>query len=117
MTTQAQNPPPGTPSRWLRRLCWALAVLGAAAPWYFNLRYFATGGSVAPGVFFADASANALTTAIAIDVYLAAVAFSIWVAADRALGAWRWAYVGACFGIGLSFALPLYLAQRLRTSP
>ena len=63
MTTQAQNPPPGTPSRWLRRLCWALAVLGAAAPWYFNLRYFATGGSVAPGVFFADASANALTTA------------------------------------------------------
>ena len=42
------------------------------------------------------------------------MAFSAWVAADRSLGAWRWAYIAACFGIGLAFVMPLYLAQRLR---
>jgi len=95
----------------------ALALAGVALPWYFNLAYFAAGGSVAPGVFLADASANALTTSITLDVYLSAVAFSVWLLADRALGAWRWVYVFACFGIGLSFALPLYLAGRLGRRP
>ncbi len=97
----------------LQWLCIALALAGAALPWYFNLAYFAAGGSIAPGVFLRDATTNALATSITLDVYLSALAFSIWVLADKALGAWRWACVGACFGIGLSFALPLYLAWRL----
>jgi len=67
-----------------------------------------------PGVFWRDAFANALTTGLTLDVYLAAVAFSAWVAADRRQGAWRWLYVAACFGISLAFVMPLYLAQRLR---
>lgn len=98
----------------LRNFLFLLAIAGMAIPWYFNLAYFQAGGSVAPGVYWRDAAANALTTGITVDVYLAAVAFSAWVASDRRLGAWRWAYVLACFGIGLAFALPLYLAQRLR---
>ncbi len=53
-----------------------LAVVGLILPWFYNLRYFAGGGSVAPSVFWADAAANELTTAITLDVYLSAVAFS-----------------------------------------
>ena len=56
---------------------------------------FLAGGSVMPGVFWRDAFANPLTTAITLDVYLAAGAFTAWVAADRALGAWRWACIAA----------------------
>ena len=100
--------------RHLRTAFLLLAALGLAIPWYFNIVYFMAGGSVMPDVFWRDAFANALTTGITLDVYLAAVAFSVWVAADRSLGAWRWAYIAACFGIGLAFVMPLYLAQRLR---
>ena len=98
----------------LRAFFLLLALLGLAVPWYFTTVYFLAGGSVMPDVFWRDAFANALTTGITCDVYLAAVAFSAWVAADRSLGAWRWAYSAACFGIGLAFVMPLYLAQRLR---
>lgn len=101
----------------LHHLLLLLSLAGAAVPWYFNLQYFQSGGSLAPSVFWGAAMANALTTGITVDVYLAALAFSVWVGADRALGAWRWAYVLACFGIGLAFAMPLYLAQRLRRGP
>ena len=96
----------------LRAFFLLLALVGLVVPWYFNLAYFQAGGSIAPQVFWGHAFANALTTSITLDVYLAALAFSAWVAADRGLGAWRWAYIAACFAIGLSFALPLYLAQR-----
>ena len=90
-----------------------LVALGLLVPWYFNLRYFADGGSVLPQVFFRDAMANALTTAITLDVYLAAVAFSAWVLGERRVR-WPWLVVVACFGVGLSFALPLYLLLRRR---
>lgn len=96
----------------LRTALWALAAMGLVVPWIFNLQFFATGGSLRPGVFWPAAFANPLTTAITLDVYLAALAFALWVAADRALGRWRWALIAACFGLGLSFALPLYLARR-----
>ena len=99
----------------LRAFLLTLALAGLALPWYFNVRYFLSGGSVMPDVFWRDAFANALTTGMTLDVYLAALAFSAWVAADRSLGARRWLYIAACFGIGLAFVMPLYLAQRLRT--
>ena len=100
--------------QYLRAFFLVLACLGLAVPWYFNTVYFLSGGSVMPDVFWSDAFANALTTGITVDVYLAAVSFSVWVAADRSLGAWRWACIAACFGISLAFAMPLYLAYRLR---
>ncbi len=98
----------------LRAFLLLLAFVGLTVPWYFNGVYFLAGGSVMPDVFWRDAFANPLTTGITVDVYLAAVAFSVWVAADRSLGAWRWACIAACFGVGLAFAMPLYLAYRLR---
>lgn len=101
-------------SRNAARLLLALALVGLAVPWRFNLQYFFGGGSVMPEVFFADAFANALTTAITWDVYLAAVAFSVGVALDKSAKRRRWWAIPATFLIGLSFALPAYLWWRLR---
>src|SRR3989344_793162 len=56
----------------LRAFFLLLALLGLAVPWYFNTVYFLAGGSVMPDVFWRDAFANALTTGITCDVYLAA---------------------------------------------
>ena len=94
-----------------------LALAGLVGPWWFNLAWFAAGGSLAPGVFFPAVAANALTTAITIDVYLAAVAFGIAVAADEAGGRARWWALPLCFGIGLAVALPGYLWWRSRPAP
>ena len=95
-----------------RHLLFVLAVAGLLLPWRFNWLYFAGGGSVLPGAFFGDAFANPLTTAITLDVYLAAVAFSVGVARDRMAGRSRWWAIPATFLLGLSFALPGYLWWR-----
>jgi hypothetical protein len=99
--------PPG-----VRALLLVLALVGLVLPWWFNLRYFAGGGGVAPDAFFGTAFANALTTAITLDVYLAALAFSVAVALDRDAGTRRWWAVPITFLVGLSFALPGYLWWR-----
>jgi hypothetical protein len=96
----------------LRALLLLLALVGLVLPWWFNLRFLSGGGSLAPDAFFGAALANALTTAITLDVYLAAVAFCIGVSGDRDAGARRWWVVPVTFGVGLSFALPLYLWWR-----
>lgn len=95
---------------------WLLALAGVSIPWWFNLQYFAGGGGIAPAAFFGAAFANPLTTAITLDVYLAALTFSVWAVCDaRRHGTGHaWACVVACFAVGLSFALPLYLALRER---
>lgn len=96
----------------VRALLLLLALVGLLVPWWFNLRYLSGGGSLAPEAFFGAAFANALTTAITLDVYLAAVAFCIGVARDADAGPRRWWAVPLTFGVGLSFALPLYLWWR-----
>lgn len=108
MTTASFAPP--------RRLLLALSLTGLLVPWHFNLQYFLAGGGLAPTAFFGTAFANALTTAITLDVYLAALAFGIGVAADRAAGPRRWWALPVTFGIGLAFALPGYLWWRSRPS-
>jgi hypothetical protein len=92
----------------------ALALVGLVLTWFFNLRYFLSGGSVAPDRFWADAMVNPLTSAITVDVYLSALAFSVWVWRETArVSRWRAvAWIALCFGIGLAVALPLYLARR-----
>jgi hypothetical protein len=96
----------------VRQFLLALTVIGVVLPWWFNARYFAGGGSIWPGPFFATAFANDLTTAITLDVYLAAIAFCAGVALDRDARARRWWVLPATFGVGLSFALPAYLWWR-----
>jgi hypothetical protein len=92
----------------------ALAGLGLVATWYFNLRFFEGGGSIAPGPFFGAATANALTTAITIDVYVAAIVFSVWVVSEwqRRSAPNPVLYIVLCFFVGLAFAFPAYLAVR-----
>jgi hypothetical protein len=102
-----------TSNRHAARLLFVLALVGLLLPWRYNLQYFAEGGSTAPDVFFRWAFANALTTAITLDVYLSAAAFSVAVVLDRAAGRVRWWAIPATFFIGLSFALPAYLGWRL----
>jgi hypothetical protein len=96
-------------------LYYALALIGLVATWYFNLQFFASGSSVAPDSFFPALFANHLTTAITVDVYWAALVFSIWAVLERGtVGAPRpWLYIILCFGIGLAFAFP----SKKETSP
>lgn len=101
-----------TASAPVRALLLALALVGLVLPWWFNLRYFADGGSLAPAAFFGAAFANPLSTAITLDVYLAALAFCTAVAQDRGAGPRRWWALPLTFGVGLCFALPLYLWWR-----
>lgn len=98
----------------LATVYYALALLGLGATWYYNVLYLLNGGSLAPGVFFEAAFANALTTAITLDMYLTGLVFSVWVLSDagRIHLRWPWLYVVLCFGVGLAIALPLYLARR-----
>lgn len=93
---------------------YALAGIGLVATWYFNIQFFLGGGSVAPDSFFGSALANALTTAITVDIYWSAFIFSIWIVFERGnRGAPSpWLYIVLCFGIGLAFAFPLYLGRR-----
>ncbi|MGB4117142.1 MAG: DUF2834 domain-containing protein [Polaromonas sp.] len=97
---------------------YALAAIAFFATWYFNWQYIAGGGSFEPAQFLGTAFANVLTTAITIDVYFAAVVFSIWVVSDSKQNAikWPWAYVALCFCVGLAIAFPLYLANKNRNN-
>lgn len=91
-----------------------MALLGLVIPWYFNIAFLLEGGSFAPTHFLAAVSANKLAAGITWDVYLCAAAFSIWLLNDAGSASVRrpWLYVVLTFGVGLSFALPLYLALR-----
>jgi hypothetical protein len=95
-------------------LYYALAIVGLVATWYFNWQFFAGGGSVAPDSFFPAALANPLTTGITVDVYWAALVFSIWAILERRqVGSPQpWLYIILCFGVGLAFSFPLYLGRR-----
>lgn len=95
-----------------RHLLLVLAVAGLLLPWRYNWLYFAGGGSVLPASFFGHAFANPLTTAITLDVYIAALAFSVGVARDHVAGRARWWAIPLTFFVGLSFALPGYLWWR-----
>jgi hypothetical protein len=95
-------------------LYYALALAGFLATWYYNSQYIFHGGGLGPSKFFGAAFANFLTTAITIDVYLAALVFSVWVLSDskRISLKWPWLYIVLCFGVGLAISFPLYLASR-----
>jgi len=90
------------------------AAVGLCVTWYYNILYFAGGGSIAPTQFFGTAFANNLTTAITFDIYISAIVFSIWVLVDAKTNRLKWPvmYIVLCFGIGLAVALPLFLGVR-----
>jgi acid phosphatase family membrane protein YuiD len=87
------------------------AVVGLLVTGYYNLQYMGQGGSLMPSAFWLAATPTALTTAITLDVYLAALVFSIWVLKDAKVSGVRfaWGYVALTFFVGLCVAWPLYL--------
>jgi hypothetical protein len=91
-----------------------MALIGLIATWYFNLQYILQGGSLLLVPFLQAATPTALTTAIAIDVYLAAIVFSIWMVRDSKTSGVRlaWVYVLLTFAVGLCFVWPLYLHMK-----
>lgn len=116
-TTAAEPGPPGhgppaSPPKLAGQIgWWVLVALGLLVPWWFNLRYLQTVAALGRR-FFSGTQWPMPTTAITLDVYLAAVAFSAWVLGEARVR-WPWLVV-VCFGVGLSFALPLYLLLRRR---
>lgn len=102
-----------------RKLYRAMAVVGLFGTWYFNVQFFAQGGSLAPAVFFGAALANPLSTAITLDVYWCALTFLVWVGRasprDR-VGRNLLVWGAVSLGVGLAVALPLYLAS-IETAP
>jgi hypothetical protein len=99
----------------IRHAYYALAAAGLLLPWYFNAAFLLGGGSFAPAPFLAAVTANPLVTGITWDVYIAAVAASVWMVQDGRRHGVRgaWVHVALTFAVGLAFAYPLYLARRV----
>ena len=94
-----------------------IAVLGLAAPWYFNLRYVTGGGSAVDVVgMIRLAFANPISSSLSADVTIAYLAFAIWAPLEaQRIGMRRgWLYSVLGLFIAVAFALPLFLFQRER---
>ena len=91
-----------------------LALVGAIAPWYFNLQFMATG---AGGPEFLMALwANAATSSFTVDLAIACITFVVWLFAEtRRLGMrYAWGYVVLTFVVAFACAFPLFLLMRER---
>jgi hypothetical protein len=92
-----------------------LCAVGVAVPWFFLLGFF-TEEIVSIPSFFTSIFANHVSSAVASDLLVSALAFFILVVFEgRRRGLKHiWVYVPATFFVGLSFALPLFLYHRAR---
>jgi len=91
-----------------------LAVLGAIAPWYFNLQFMATGEGGA--AFVSALWVNAATSSFTVDLTIACVAFVVWLFSEtQRLGMrYFWLYVALTFVVAFACAFPLFLFMRER---
>lgn len=94
----------------------AIAIIGLAFVSYYNFLYFSGSTDIYFTTYLKTLLVNHATTALTLDIYVCALVFSIWVWNDsRSLNLkWPFLYIALCFGVGLAFALPLYLAMRER---
>ncbi len=90
-----------------------MTIAGFVIPWLF-LFNFILSGNTAPSLFFSLLFANAVSSAVSADLLLSALVFWLFVSHEgRCIGMqWLWVYPVAAIGIGLSFALPLFLYAR-----
>lgn len=94
-----------------------LALAGLLAPWYFNVRYAAQGGSLLDvGAAIRLAFANPVSSSLSIDVLIAFAVFVVWVVPEaRRIGmraGWIYPLLGLL--IAFAFAFPLFLLMRER---
>lgn len=91
-----------------------MSVVGLILPWIFNLEYFANSENIHFLPYLNTLTVNPATTGLTIDVYLAALVFSVWLVKEshelRIKNSFL--YIIACFGLGIAFAFPLFLAVR-----
>jgi hypothetical protein len=95
-----------------------LALLGLAGTWAQGLGYLELGLVAGNVQFWKDAFGGPASTFLAVDILVLAAALFVWMFAEaRRLGigaAWIWAYYLASMFIGISFAVPMFLAHRHR---
>jgi hypothetical protein len=91
-----------------------LTIIGSIVPWFWLLQEPAA--LVSPQLFFQQAFANHIATAVSSDLLISAIAFFCLVSMEiKRLGASRLSiliYIGLTFGVGLSCALPFFLYRR-----
>lgn len=97
----------------LRNFYIAMAVVGTVVPWIFFGSFFAAAGLDLPA-FVGGLFANGAAAGFSIDVLLSILVFWVWSFTDARRHAIRnwWLVVPAGCLVGLSLALPLYLALR-----
>jgi hypothetical protein len=95
-----------------------LALLGLAGTWAQGFGYLELGLVAGNVQFWKDAFGGPASTFLAVDILVLAAALFVWMFAEaRRLeigAAWIWAYYLASMFIGISFAVPLFLAHRHR---
>ena len=99
----------------IRWLYLALAVWGAVHPMYYFTQWFAANGFDL-GDLVTAWHANAASSGLVWDLTIAAIALTVWIAAET-LRRRDWlalVAIPATFGIGVSCGLPLYLFLRTR---
>ncbi|WP_417429460.1 DUF2834 domain-containing protein [Kiloniella sp.] len=91
-----------------------LSILGLLATWYYNFQYFSMSESINFGPYLKALLVNPATTAVTVDIYFTAVVFSVWVLVEskRVGMKYPYIYVLLCFGVGIAFSFPLFLAFR-----
>ena len=99
----------------LRLVFLGLAIWGAIHPMYWFFRHMGETGTGLSGLIDAW-YVNASTTGLTWDLTIAAIALTLWVLVESIS---RRAWLGllaipACWGIGVSCGLPLYLFLRAR---
>ena len=92
-----------------------LALLGLLAPYYFFFRFLGADGLDIP-LLFNQLFANNISTFFAVDLIISVIAFWVYLIGEASrlhMKNW-WLYILATLGVGLSFALPLFLYFRER---
>ena len=95
-----------------------LALAGAAATWYFNIRFMlASGGTFSLQEFIRGGFANPAAASLACDACLGATAFLLWIPAEARRAGMRrwWPYALLTLAVAFAFAFPLFLLARERS--
>ena len=89
-------------------------VLGAIAPWTFNLQHFNAGGTMID--FFTMGFVNPVAGSLTTDLLIGGTAFITWMVVEarrRGMKNW-WIYLVVMFTIAFACACPLFLWMRER---
>jgi hypothetical protein len=96
----------------------ALALLGIVGTWAQALGYLEMGLLAANVQFWREAVATPAGTFLTVDILVLGAALFVWMFGEgRRLGiraGWLWAYFLGSLFVGISFAVPLFLAHRHR---